>query len=176
MHSLVRLRPKHLRARLAIKLIGVFALASVAWGASIYAIWGPLWPVEPTFSPTSPSSETPFDIPFTVENKSALFSIEELFITCRIISLNTKENKQVLHSHVTIPVTSIERLQSRRYVCPYNWILNSKGDTITEALIELHGEYRSSWPLFIKGTANSGLFSWNISPGLPHWSAGMPAQ
>ena len=100
-------RPKYFHVRLATKLIGVFALASIAFGVTTYAIWGPLWPIEPIFSPAPPSSAAPFDIPFTVENKSVLFSIEELSITCQIISL-PKENRQVVHSNVTIPVTSIE--------------------------------------------------------------------
>jgi hypothetical protein len=54
--------------------------------AFVYGIWGPPWPTEPIFAPGAPSFGSPFAVPFNITNKSALFDMNNLSISCGLAS------------------------------------------------------------------------------------------
>ena len=72
----------HRRLWLASKAAFGFAVVIIGIVGSVYTVVGPPWPTAPVFSPGPPSFGTAFDIPFTVENKSAGFGISNVKITC----------------------------------------------------------------------------------------------
>ena len=64
-------------------LVGTLVVGTVGLVASVYQIQGgPPWPVGPVFVPGFPSAGNAFDVPFTVTNKSAFFSLRHLEILC----------------------------------------------------------------------------------------------
>jgi hypothetical protein len=86
---------------------------------SIYGLLGPPWPTAPSFSPGIPSIGSPFDIPFTVTNKSVTFPINELVITC---NLNDVKTNASTISNISVRVTAKNVLEaglSAPYTCPF---------------------------------------------------------
>jgi hypothetical protein len=76
--------PKHRRLWLASKLVVGTVVTVLGLVATFVSLWGPLWPTAPLFSPGMPSSGSPFDVPFTVTNRSVIFFIRNLIIHCAL--------------------------------------------------------------------------------------------
>src|ERR1043165_5852226 len=90
--------------------------------ATFVTLVGPVWPTGPDFSPGVPSSSSPWDIPFVVANKSALFPIRKLTITCYVISALTDtgiefDEDKTMNS--TEEIQTIAPLTQRPYECPF---------------------------------------------------------
>ena len=102
-----------------IKTIGNGALAILALATAFYTFIGPFWPTEPEFSPSYPSNGSPFDVPFDVTNRSGVFAIHDLSISCGLIGVKTTYNS---HFHdFSVGSTGnnyLRELSSQVYMCP----------------------------------------------------------
>jgi hypothetical protein len=148
--------------------------------ASVVQIWGPFWPIEPAFAPGMPSSGFALDIPFTVSNKSALFSIKRLNINCGLHSVTTANGGRFENFGVSaLGGQAIAPAESRPYSCPLTtMILGLSNEKITEGVIEFSSEYDSPWPWpwNKRKRSSSGLFTLNTKTIPPQWMSGVPLQ
>jgi hypothetical protein len=168
--------PMHRHMMTAIKWLFRAALGLLAVLGSVYGIWGPPWPVEPTVSPGLPSLGSPFDVPFNVSNKSLLFTIDGLSLSCKL--------KLVQTNGLIIP-NGIVRLrgeytigpgQSRPYVCPFSRAYGGPyAENIKTAQITISSEYKSPWPVISKKlSVDSDVFTLNSKTIPPQWMTGSP--
>jgi hypothetical protein len=148
--------------------------------ASIDELWGPFWPTEPIFSPGYPSNSFPFDVPFTVSNKSLIFPINDMMITCvadnvkitsfgkTIIEFNNTDTNVLVGNH-------IKANDSSSYTCPLFKLLTIKPDPILKyAKIEFLSEYDSPWPGRKRTQSKSGPWTLDMSTAPPQWTHGTP--
>lgn len=92
-------------------LLGLFAISGTAYG-----IWGPFWPTGPEAHASDIDSGPPLSLPFTLQNKSAVFSIRVIEIACvtnRIISTTATEERNI----------NVERFSSSLILRPNGHVL-----------------------------------------------------
>src|SRR5215475_12218164 len=61
-------------------VLGAVGLAGFI--ASVAGIWGPFWPTDPEIHPQNTVNGSSFILPFTVQNHSVLFGIQNAEFTC----------------------------------------------------------------------------------------------
>ena len=157
---------------------GSLAVAFLSFIAVVADILGwPIWPTAPIFFPGYPSSNSAFDVPFSVENRSILFPIYDLDITCGLIFVRTKHNSGFRDLGIRLR-TGPARLavsETRSYTCPFNrGFTLEEGDAITHASI---GKFVStySWPYWLSSArSESETFTLNTSTVPPQWTRGTP--
>ena len=164
--------------------------------ASIYGIWGPVWPTAPEFSPGAPSSSLALDVPFNVANKSSLFAIGNLTIKCHVIFARLTVSHKILRN-VTIGIESrpydpkqplarnnIKPGGISSYVCPitggpiagFGPTPEFPDDKLETATIEFFSEYDSRLPWGARVQASSEVFTLNPATNPPQWTRGVPLR
>ncbi len=123
----------------------------------------------------------PFDIPFTVENKSLLIPIENLKITCTIVELQTITGNIIRNSSGTVAGrrNRLGAATANTYACPTGRMVYVPGSTQTEmiklARINFKTEYTvPGWPWVI--TRLSDEFSLNTRTTPARWTLGVQMQ
>ncbi len=164
--------------RRAIKfIVGTAIVGTIGFVASVYQIaGGPPWPVAPTFVPGFPSSGNAFDVPFSVTNKSALFSLDHLKITCRLENVSTDTNVKIAQLPITASdgEASLRPLQSASYGCPFpNMFKFPEGSKLTAATIIFITNYDTLW---VHTQSESDPFSLNTKTNPPQWTTGKTIQ
>ena len=176
--QLPKVRPHWIRV--AEWIVGTLIVGTVGFVASVYQIEGGApWLVAPTFAPGSPSSGNSFDIPFTVTNKSAFFSINHLRILCGFEKLRTNARSGLEQMSITASdgKASIGPLQSAPYTCPLNRMIAFAGATkFEEATIVFLTEYDSHLPWVSRTKSESDFFTLNTSTIPPQWAIGKPIR
>jgi hypothetical protein len=123
---------------------------------------------------------SPFDIPFVVENKSALFSLRELSIQCVLLNAATTLNNRFVDVAISGVGTTNEigPMQSRPYTCPFNRLIQlPPADTIATAQIQFESQHESRLPFrSTAATATSDVFTWSAQTSPPHWVVGIPLE
>jgi hypothetical protein len=152
--------------------------------ASIAGLWGPFWPTEPIFSPGCPSNSSPFDVPFTVSNKSIIFPINDMTITCIIDNVKftvfSKNGSISEYNNINTEVligNYIKANDFSSYTCPLFKIITIKPDPILKyAQIDFLSEYDSPWPWRKRTQSKSGPWTLDTSTSPPQWTHGTPLQ
>ncbi len=174
----------HRRLWLAAKVIVGFFVSAIGLVGSMYGISGPPWPVEPVFSPGLPSAGSPFDVPFSVTNKSAFFDIWNFRIKCHIhratFAADAEDgsrlemNEILLDLTITNPILAAGETDS--YICPVRPLIvvgkRSAADAHLEGVvISFQSEYDAE---ILKGRhrAESGTFTLNTRTNPPQWMSG----
>jgi hypothetical protein len=147
----------------------------------VYGFWGPPWPTPPVFVPGYPSSGgpySPFDVPFTVTNKSALFPIKNLEIRCVLqpVRLTTITIKDIAVGGLPNN-NKLNPLQTGHYTCPFNqtFLLNFANDRIIEAHIIFETKYVTPFKLWRwQSEVNPADFTLITSTIPPQWTPGVP--
>ena len=146
-------------------------LLLLSLAANIAQIWGPFWPAPPVFLPTAPGAGSPMSIPFQVENKSTIFSINNIKFECHIRNFVTKNNIKV--DAITAQAgnsSSISAADSGFYVCPFDSIFRfPTGDEFVSAEISFAFEYDG---ILGRHTGESGVFTLDMKHAPPRWLAG----
>jgi hypothetical protein len=156
-------------------IVGTLVVANAGFVASIYQLWGgPPWPVEPSFAPGFPSSGSAFDVPFTITNKSALFSLNHLEILCGFEKVLTDKNSGLERLSISASdgKATLEPLQSATYICPLTRMFNFPGAKIETATITFISKYDSRFPWAGKVQSQSDSFSLNTNTTPPQWMVG----
>jgi hypothetical protein len=168
----------HRRLWLVAKVAFGFVVALVGLVSGIYGIWGPPWPTDPVFVPGVPSLGDAFNVPFSVVNKSALFPLRDLELSCSIHSVATSHNNQYRRFSVEAGSREILRpLESRPYACLLNSLfVRSPDDTITAAEIEFVSDFSSWLPWRGRVHSLSGVFTLNTKTVPPQWMMGRPMK
>ena len=150
-----------------------FPLLILSVVSNIVTLRGPVWPTAPIFSPSYPSAASPFDVPFNVENKSSIFPIKNVHITCIIKNVETKSthaqisNVAIMHE---IANQIIEPSSTRIYTCPLSSTIALPEDFISNAAIEFKYEYEHEYMLFSKSyKETTGVFFLNTKVSPPRW-------
>jgi hypothetical protein len=164
--------------------------------ASVYGIWGPIWPTAPEFSLGAPSFSLALDVPFNVANKSALFDIRNLIIKCHVIFARLSVSHKFLQD-VTIGIegrpydpnnplarNNIKPGGVSSYVCPmiggpiagFGPTPQFPEDKLGTARIEFLSEYDSRLPWSTRVQASSGIFTLNPATNPPQWTQGVPLR
>lgn len=147
-------------------------LVTSALGACIGALL-PFWPTELEIAVGAPSLSSPFDVPFTIANRSSLFMITDLKISCEIVEAVTDKDAGL--SNVALDVGTTNFILPREapiYVCPLNRIVKMPaGAPISRAAMRFRYSYNQS-VLWSKTAMSreSKIFRLltNISP--PRWT------
>jgi hypothetical protein len=150
--------------------------------ANIVQIWGPFWPTELDFAPVALSFGHPFEVPFVVTNKSVVFGLSNLRLSCHLISFRAQNN--VNHSvgsinNVRVSIVGPPAYFSPQgvasYTCPLNETINVVNSTVIDAKIEFISEYDfGMW--WGKATSVSDTFTLNTHT-VPHqWVRGVTLQ
>lgn len=144
--------------------------------ASIYGVWGPIWPTVPVFSPIVPSFGSPYDIPFSVSNKSILFPVKNLQIMCHLPFFN--DSRQNRWTDTRVWATAANHLPpstTQSYVCPFSRNIDLGGAQIVDASIDFQMEYDSPWPWSGRVKNTSSIFT--LSNTQPRaWTPGIPLR
>jgi hypothetical protein len=178
----------HRRLWLGTKVTVGFFVGLIGLVGSIYGMWGPPWPTEPEFALASPSFGSSFDVPFSVLNKSALFALDNLSISCVLLRLraggpgaqvSTAEGlsfdqapKILARGTNLIPAGG-----SRPYVCPLRGFVRvgdkDAADVVQEAQIGFLMEYDARLWRGRKQT-REGPFTLETKTIPPQWVKGAP--
>jgi hypothetical protein len=73
---------------------------------SLWTILGPLWPVAPEIHPTGCDATSPFLLPFSIKNPSALFSMANVKLVCNAYDLRDGANNSFGHLEITTELGS----------------------------------------------------------------------
>ena len=173
--------PAHRRLWLVTKVLASFFVAVVGLAASVYAIWGPPWPTNPSFSPGPPSFGAAFDVPFQIENKSLLFGFSNLKISCKIAAIAKSQFFAFNGDAIFLArgPNDLSPLSSGPYVCPIRGSFKNGEkdgfDLVQSAQVIFLSEYdrRIFW-----GTsrAEDGPYTWMTTTLPPHWEKGKPLK
>jgi hypothetical protein len=71
--------------RFALKAVSVVS-SILVFGLAMAEYWGPFWPTGPTIHPNGLDLIRPLSVPFDIENKSVLFPVHILVISCTLLS------------------------------------------------------------------------------------------
>ena len=156
----------------AVVLLGVVS--------AVYGVWGPLWPMEPAFSAGLPSSGSPFDVAFKVENRSVLFPLSNLTIACEVRYLGGISGVQI--SNNTVSASGANRLGPRKtglYVCPIRQKLVINGRDVADVAREAGIAFRTEYdrPMFGgRASSESEAFTLQSRTNPPQWMLGAPLR
>jgi hypothetical protein len=157
-------------------VVGTLVVGTVSFVASVYQIeGGPPWPVAPTFSPGFPSAGNAFDVPFTITNKSAFFSLNHLEILCGLENVRTDAHSGAGKFSITASNgnASLGPLRSATYICPLTRMITFAGATkLEEATISFITRYDSSFSFSGRAESESDFFSLNAKTTPPQWTIG----
>ncbi|WP_156446955.1 hypothetical protein [Bradyrhizobium yuanmingense] len=160
--------------------VGTLIVGTVGFVASVYQIaGGPPWPVAPVFVPGFPSSGHAFDVPFTVTNKSALFSLRHLEILCGFEKVKTDAKSGVQQLSITASdgKATLGPLESTSYTCPVKRMFSFAGATkFEEATISFLTKYDSHLPWGDRTQSQSDFFTLNTNTVPPQWTIGKPIR
>ncbi|WP_205680485.1 hypothetical protein [Bradyrhizobium sp. LVM 105] len=139
---------------------------------------GPLWPTSPSFTPGPPSYGAAMDIPFTIENNSALFGISNLTITCVIsasfvgspegsppqINIGVRASGMPAALSSTVGAAMSGRMKSGSYICPLRDNRIGFGganaaDRIKSAQVSFRAEYDARIPWGSRVASDEGPFT-----------------
>lgn len=166
------------RLRRIAQVVGGIVGAIVAVITFIRTV-GPPWPTSPSFTPGAPSYGAAIDIPFTIENKSALFSINNLTIVCVVrVSFVGSPNGSPpqlngvgvrasgLPASLASSLKSMEsgQMSSGSYRCPLRdtkvaFAGQNAADQIKSAQVSFHTEYDAALPWRSRVTSDDGPFT-----------------
>jgi hypothetical protein len=174
--------PLHRRLWRGAKVAAAFFAAVVGVLGVGYEVWGPQWMTAPTFFPGSPSFGSPFDVPFIVTNKSALFRLSNLTISCEIRFKAEGPSGSVVEkvgddfSKISARGVNkeLKAAGTSWFTCPLRGIARVDGfdaaDRITSAQVAFSSEYDSL--LWGRSKARSDEFTLNTETTPPQWTAG----
>jgi|HubBroStandDraft_5_1064220.scaffolds.fasta_scaffold53754_2 hypothetical protein len=150
----------------------------------VWTFVGPPWPTDPIFLPGSPSFGSSLDVPFSVSNKSALFSLSNLSIQCEILKLDSKGPtgaaiyaKGATFVAVSGAKNTLKPLDVGSYTCPARGIFAVdhkdaiEPDRVLAAQIAFKAGYDSRL-LWGRSTSTSGIFTLNTATVPPQWTQG----
>jgi hypothetical protein len=152
--------------------------APLAVVAAIYTFLGPPWPTTPVFSPGFPSSGFAFDVPFTIANKSVLFPLKHLQISCGMVDIRLSNGLAITGIDVTASGaegSSLGPSTSASYTCPLKRLIGS-GVTIQAAAIDFTTKYDSRWPFMSRSESRTDPFTLNTETTPPQWTSGTPLR
>lgn len=113
--------------------IGSSGLLVLSVASNIVTVWGPFWPTEPVFSPMYVSANSPFDIPIKVENRSKLFPIIGISMTCKAANILTLRKNRInsTFSYDVVREHEIPCDTVKTFICPFSNLVSLGDDKIT---------------------------------------------
>jgi hypothetical protein len=147
--------------------------------ANIVGIWGPFWPVEPIFSAGAPAFGFAFDIPFSVTNKSSVFPIRNLTVTCVVSgqakgSLGTIFSTKNASIHTDV-VSTLSPLETAIYSCPLRGAMRIDTGDAADVIKSGTVKFRSKYDARIWGDraqSEDGPFTLITTVKPPRWERG----
>lgn len=117
---------------------------------------GPFWPTDPVVLAPPPSVSYPFEVPFQIENKSGLYPINDLTITCVFDTVLLPHGNLIQDSPITAyGNNNIPPLTSAWYVCPFRPRHPSSYDRVIGAKIHFEFTYNTYWPVGRKNVSST---------------------
>ena len=165
--------PMLLRRRLfqAAKWVVVTVVATLGLAASVYQLGnGPFWWTAPEVDPGPPDYSEPFNVPFTIYNRSVVFSITEANFYCRLREIITDANAEI-HNVTTIG-NNISDIQPLHYPTFRCWFPFSLPGKITKADINIFVRHKHALPWNDSNTLDTGTFHWDLRANPPRWLKG----
>lgn len=157
--------------------IPVFVVSFITYFTQI--LGGPPWPTQLVITVQASSRTSPFDSVFLAGNQSGFFSVNNLSVGCRIISMRgrhfslTKESKESLMFPSRGPSPIVRPASANPFTCPLREYVQSAAGSVSaddpiEAQILLVAKYDSPW-WYPFGSQVSALFSLNTRSSPPGW-------
>jgi hypothetical protein len=163
--------PRHRRWFQAAKLAILFLVGLAGLAAAIDDLWGPIWPTELTVDPGAPELYSPFAVPFTIKNRSVLFTAFDAEFSCEITEVRGTNGPRFIGLTVTAGVKqNISPNNENPYKCAWPFNLPTP---IAFAKIDVRSKYE--WRLFglpFHAKLVSEPFTWDTSLHPPRWVKG----
>lgn len=171
----------HQRLRKTLKVALGFAITALGLMGTINGIWGPPWPTRPTIVPGTPSFGSPFDVPFRVTNRSAIFWLSNLEINCQFKWIRTTQAAFRNSGAAAIgSPQALGPLESRPYTCPLRGIVSVDAvDAADQRIVEAQISFKSEYDTFFskrRATSESEVFTLNTATSPAQWNAGTPLR
>ena len=150
-------------AALLVFTITAFGLVSAVSGVSGGP---PLWPAALVIEPGTPDQSKPFDVPFTISNRSIFFDAIDVQFACAMVEIVFENGRTVERSFVigTGP-TTIEARDTRPFRCLFPFESNG----ISSAKIRIEAAHKfwpiPSWPI----STSAGPFVWDTASKPSRW-------
>lgn len=161
---------------------GAIAVVAVLIGfvaSVLHFAGGPPWPTQLVISVQTPPSASPFEGVFLAGNQSGLFTINNLSVGCRVISLRTKRFSPTNDPTTSLmfpsrgPAALVRPASANAFTCPFHEYIASVSGTVsladaTEAQIMLVAKYDAPrwWPY---NPEVSVLFALDVRSSPPRW-------
>lgn len=158
---------------------GEAGLLLLGLGQAFVTFRGPFWPTEPTFLPGAPSLGSPMNVPFFVTNKSAVFSLDDLLITCGpLVVVMTGKNVFNIGRIGAQGHNVLRPLETRPFTCRFNRVVSFPGAKVEEAHIQFTSAYKSPWPWEPnrRVVSTSSIFTLETATDPPQWMEGVPLK
>lgn len=161
----------------ACKVVFGFLITAAGLVLGVTNFLGPPWPTEPIFSPGAPSFGFPFDVPFSVSNKSSISWIRRAKFACRAEWWATNNSSFVGAPAIQVTTSNetLAPMSAAPYVCPM-FIRPEEPARITRANLKFEVQYDSRWPWGDRVTMLSDDFVLNTATTPPQWSVGKPLR
>jgi hypothetical protein len=147
----------------------------VAFSASVYQLGGgPFWWTAPEVDPGTADFSEPFNVPFTVHNRSSIFAIYAHFY-CQLAHVRYEPSIFIDDSRVDAnQISKIDPLFYPSFRC---WYPHSfPGAKLTFAEIDIYADYRHNLPWNDTNIINAGTFYWDTRSSPPRWIKGKMLQ
>lgn len=143
--------------------LATFLLAHVT--GSFLNLWGPLWPTKPEIELETPSFSGAFTIPFYVRNRSAIFDLENLTLTCDLVvePFDRPVGTVVMGEH-PIRSDTLTARHRRHFQCNIARDRDTSIGVVFSARYEINlGPF--AWPRIL----DIGYFRWEPNLRPPRW-------
>jgi hypothetical protein len=117
----------------------------------------------------------PLEIPFTVTNKSIVFPIKELGLTCHLLFSKSLLESSIANAKAAFPAGNVIRpKEARQYTCLFD--ARPGMDPNATARISIEIKYESRWPFAGTVVVGSPVYTWISNAKVPHWVLGIQVQ
>jgi len=140
-------------------------------------LFGPQWPTEPDFSLDVPyTTGDPFDVPFSIGNRSGLFDIRKLTVACELVDVRTTDHYAFQGISVVSNANNLlAAFDTRPYTCPFhNSILGNH--PVCCAVIRLIAAYQDPefYPWSVPKKTYSKIYTLDRKTSPMRWIPGDP--
>jgi len=139
--------------------------------ASVDQIWGPPWPTQLDFDPGPPDASLPFDVPFTVRNRSTVFDATAVQLGCLLEKVEFRNGGRLIDDLVvgTGP-TEIARGDQRPFRCWFPF----EPQQVKVAVMRIIASYDHHRLFGWRTQMRSEPFVWDTKATPARWVKGNP--
>ncbi|MDA8247590.1 MAG: hypothetical protein M0Z28_00270 [Rhodospirillales bacterium] len=163
------IKPSGWHAWKLLKLICAIFIGGMGLSASIDQIWGPFWPTTPNIYPASNDPGSPFSLPFSISNKSILFSYTSVVADCLIDKVEINGQTIISNSQIAFRMDDIQAGESSNFRCK----IQTPAHLVSAVQLRIRLIYTAAYMgLTLRRPFTTDIFSWVRTTDGGRWIAG----